>query len=210
MANPYILAPQLSSGKLNNEDNTVPGKTATGAPVSLPGYNYAGLLGKLLTIDDAEALKLSLTTVGTLRAGTYMMVQTKAGSTAAPARGIGAFWDTSANNGLGKYVVTPDMAATSSLAGIYINAPTKGNYCWIQTFGLGTLQCRSSVTTTTIGDIAVFTGLTTNTFDSIADATDYFSTAGAMKNLIGQWYEAPANSGLKLAWLNGFAMRRYA
>jgi hypothetical protein len=210
MANPYILTPQLASGYLNNEDNTIVGKTATGSPVNLPAQAYGGQLGKLLVIDDAEASRLSKTTIGTLRAGTYMLVKTKAASSAAPARGIAAFWDTSANGGLGSSVVTPDIAATSSLAGIYINAPTKGNYCWIQVFGLATLQCRSSVTTTTIGDIAVLTGLTTNTFDSIADATDYFSSAGTMKLLVGQWYEAPANSGLKLAWLNGFAVRRYA
>jgi hypothetical protein len=201
MANPFILTPQLASGYLNNEDNTLAGKTATGAPVNFINQSYLGQLGKVFVCDDAEAAKLSKSSVGTLRAGSYMMVKTKAGSSAAPARGIAAFWDTSANGGVGGSVVTPDIAATSSFIGIYINAPTKGNYCWIQVGGLVTLQCRSSVTTTNIGDIAVFTGLTTNTFDAIADATDYFTTAGAYKLVVGQWYEAPANSGLKLAFL---------
>lgn len=201
MGNPYIQTPQLASGYLNNENNTLVGKTATGGPVNFINQSYLGQLGKILVIDDAEASKLSLSSVGTLRSGAYMLVKTKAGSSAAPARGIAAFWDTSANGGVAGAVVTPDMAATSSFAGIYINAPTKGNYCWIQVRGLVTLQCRSSVTTTNIGDIAVFTGLTTNTFDAIADATDYLITAGAYKQVVGQWYEAPANSGLKLAFL---------
>jgi len=208
MGNPYIQTPQLASGYLNNENNSIVGKTATGSPVNLPAQAYGGQLGKLYIADDADAARLSLTSVGTLRVGIYMAVKTKAGSSASPARGIGAFWDTSANGGVAGAVVTPDMAATSSLAGIYINAPTKGNYCWIQVAGLVTLLCRSSVTTTTIGTLAVFTGLTTNTFDSIADATDYLTTAGALKTIVGQWYEAPANDGLKLAWLNGFAIRR--
>lgn len=213
MANPYILTPQLASSYLNNENNpsTSIGKTATGSPVNLPAQAYAGMLGKLYVIDDAEAARLSLTSVGTLRAGVYMCVITKAGSSAAPAKGIAAFWDTSANGGVGNSVVTPDMAVTSSCVGIYINAPTKGNQCWIQVGGLATLLCKtSSVTSNAIGDLCVFTGGTTNTFDGIADATDYFTTALKFKDVMGQWYEAPVADGLKLAWLTGPAIRRIA
>lgn len=211
MGNPYIQTPQLASGYLNNENNSILGKSATGSPVVLPAQAYGGNLGKLYVIDDAEAAKLSLTSIGILRVGVYMCVKTKLGSTAAPARGLAAFWDTSANGGVAGAIVTPDMTATSSCAGVYINAPTKGNYCWVQVAGLATLQCRAAVTTTTIGDIAIFTSLTTNTFDSTADATaGGVDTAGEYKAIIGQWYEAPANSGLKLAWIDGPAIRRIA
>ena len=190
------MTPMLSSGYLNTEDNTLVGKTATGSVVNFPAQSYLGQLGKLLVVDDAEALRLSKTTIGILRAGAYALVQTKAGSTAAPARGLGAFWDINANNGVGKSVVTPDMAATSVLAGYYISAPTKGNYCWIQVAGLATLQFRATVTSKVAGNLVVFTGLTTNTFDAIADATDYFTTAGAYKTVVGQAQEAPTDAGL--------------
>jgi hypothetical protein len=202
MGNPYIQTPQLASGYLNNENNTLVGKTATGGPVNFINQSYLGQLGKILVVDDAEASRLSLSSVGTLRAGAYMLVKTKSGSSASPARGIAAFWDTSANGGVAGAVVTPDMAATSSFAGIYINAPTKGNYCWIQVRGLVSLLCKtSSVTSNVIGDLCVFTGLTTNTFDGIADATDYMTSAGAYKRVVGQWYEAPVADAIKLAFL---------
>jgi len=207
MGNPYINTPQLASGYLNNENNAVVGKQQTGSPVNLPAQAYGGMLGKLFVCDDAEAARLSLTSVGTLRAGIYMCVKVKAGAT--PVRGAPCAWDTSANSGLTNYTVVDYNAATQSIAGIYLNVPTAGNQTWIQVAGLATLLCRAAVTTTTIGTLAVLTALGTATFDSIADATDYFTTAGALKTVVGQWYEAPANSGLKLAWINGFGVRRF-
>ena len=148
----------------------------------------------------------------TLRAGAYMLVQTKAGTSAAPARGIAAFWDTNANSGFAKYVVTPDISATiiSDFAGIYVDAPTKGWYCWIQIAGLTSLLCKtSSVTSNVIGDLAVFTGLTTNTFDGVADATDYFTTSGAYKRVIGTWEEAAVADAVKLAWIKNNVAKVY-
>lgn len=201
MANPFLNTVRLGEGYLNGGGGAFIGKNVN--PDSLPGLDYGGILGKHLTVDDAEALRLSLTSTGILRAGTYVRVKTKAGSTAAPARGIGAFWDTHLLNGFGTSVVTPDMSATAigSFAGVYVDAPAKGNYCWIQVGGLATLQVRAAVTSGIAGNIAVFTGLTTNTFDAIADATDYFATAGAFKTLVGKWYEVPASAGLNLCWL---------
>ena len=201
MANPFLNTVRLGEGYLNGGGSAFIGKNVN--PDSLPGLDYGGLLGKILVVDDAEALRLSLTTTGTLRAGAYVRVKTKAGSAAAPARGIGAFWDTQVLNGFGTSVVTPDISATAigSLAGIYVDAPAKGNYCWICVGGLVGLQVRAAVTSGIAGNIAVFTALATNTFDGIADATDYFATAGAYKTLVGKWYETPANGAINLAWL---------
>ena len=204
MPNPFLNTIMLGEGYLNGGGSGFIGKNVS--PDSLPSTDYRGLLGKIIVIDDAEALKLSLTTTGTLRAGAYMRVQTKSGSSASPAKGIGAFWDTSANAGFGSKIVTPDISATviSDFAGVYVDAPSKGNYCWIQVGGLATLQCKaSSVSSSVAGDVAIFTGLTTNTFDGIADATDHFTTAGAVKKYVGTWYEAPVADLLKLAWLKG-------
>jgi hypothetical protein len=201
MANPFLNTVRLGEGYLNGGGSAYIGKNVN--PDNLPGLDYGGLLGKILTVDDPEALRLSLTATGTLRAGSYMRVKTKAASSAAPAKGIACFWDTQANNGFGNAIVTPDISATliGSVAGIYVDAPAKGNYCWIQIGGLATLQVRAAVTSGVAGNIAVFTGLTTNTFDGIADATDYFATAGAYKTLIGKWWETPASGALNLAFL---------
>lgn len=210
MANPFVNPVRLNTGYLNGGGATLIGKSVS--PDNLPSTDYGGLLGKIIVVDDKEALKLSNTTTGTLRAGAYMLVKTKAGSTAAPARGLGAFWDTSANGGFGSFVVIPDISATviGDFAGVYVDAPAKGSYCWIQIGGLASLQCKaSSVSDSTADDLCVFTGLTTNTFDGIADATDYFTTAGAFKRVVGTWYEAPVADSIKLAWLKANVAKPY-
>lgn len=201
MANPFLNTVRLGEGYLNGGGSPLIGKNVS--PDNLPATDYGGLLGKILVVDDAEALKLSLTTTGTLRAGAYMRVKTKAGSATAPARGIGCFWDTSANNGLGTYVVTPDISATiiSNFAGVYIDVPAKGNYCWIQISGLASILCDAAVASSVAGNLCVFKALTTNTFDGIADATAYYASAGAGKAVVGTWYEAPVNATIKLAFL---------
>jgi len=201
MANPFLNTMQLAEGYLNGGGGPLIGKSVS--PDNLPAEDYGGLLGKVLVVDDAEALKLSLTATGTLRAGAYMRVLTKAGSAAAPARGIGCFWDTSANNGYKLKVVTPDISATviSDFAGVYVDVPAKGSYCWIQIGGLASLLGAAAVASAVAGNLCVFTGLATNTFDGIADATDYYATAGAGKRVVGTWYEAPASGLIKLAWL---------
>lgn len=202
MANPFLNPIRLATGYLNGGGSTQIGKSVS--PDNLPGTGYGGLLGKIIICDDAEALKLSLTSTGTLRQGAYMLVRTKAGTSASPARGIGCFWDTNANAGPANRVVTPDISATiiSDFAGVYVDVPAKGDYCWIQVAGLATVLCKtSSVTSNVIGDVAVFTGLTTNTIDAVADATDYFTSAGAYKRVIGTFHEAAVADGLKLVWL---------
>lgn len=95
--------------------------------------------------------------------------------------------------------VTADCTAAGIYAGIALNATTtKGNYWWIQVSGITWGLCKSTVTTTTAGDLAVQTDGTTGTIDSVADATDYFTTALKGGKLVrGQWLDAPANAGLK-------------
>lgn len=202
MANPFLNPVRLATGYLNGGGSTVIGKSVS--PDGLPGTAYGGLLGKIIYVDDAEALKLSLTTTGTLRQGAYMLVKTKAGTSAAPARGIGCFWDTNANAGPANRVVTPDISATiiSDFAGIYVDVPAKGDYCWIQVAGLATVLCKtSSVTSNVIGDLAIFTALTTNTFDALGDAADAVASAGNLKKVVGTFHEAAVADGLKLVWL---------
>lgn len=208
MANPFLNPIRLNSGYLNGGGGADPGKSVNTS--GLPGTSYGGLLGKIIIVDDIEASRLSLTSTGTLRAGAYMLVQTKLTSTASPIRGTACFWDTNANSGFAKRIVTPDISATviGDFAGIYTDAPAKGNYSWVQISGLATLLCKtSSVSSNLIGDLCIFTGLTTNTFDGIADATDFFTSAGKFKQVVGSWEEVPVADGLKLAFMKSNTAR---
>src|SRR5438128_957939 len=106
--------------------------TFVGGGDAAPGA-HPGQLGKTKRLTHAQAAQLSDTTIGTLYGGVYQYVLSKSGSTAAPARGLTTFWSSAAN--VIAYTVTPDSAGIADdgrYAGWYINAPSKGNYCWIQ------------------------------------------------------------------------------
>jgi hypothetical protein len=186
---------------LNDANDVAPGSLVADAVQP----RWGGLPGNLISLTETEANKLSDTAIGTLHVGCYQYVQTKSGSTAAPARGIPCFWDTLANNNYGQYIVTPDATAGKDglFAGVYISAPTKGNYCWIQLQGLCTIKYRASVTDTTAGDLVILV-TATNTFDALADAGTINTAGGAagIKNVRGVAFDAPANAGLLLAWMN--------
>lgn len=165
---------------------------------------WQGLLGRCWFANDEQAQQMSDTSVGTLRAGWYAYVQTKSGSTAAPARGIPCVFATISD--AGNYIVNPDISATTEglFAGVYISAPTKGYYCIIQVGGLCTIKYRATVTSTNIGDtVQLLTA--TATFDALGDAVSSFTAGGGsstvvgLKNFHGTAVEAPTNAGLKLA-----------
>ena len=127
--------------------NAVPsGVTATQAEQTLPGDR--------ICIDDATALALSDTAVGTLYGGLYMYVATTSTATASPAVGTIAFF-TLASIG-SSYTVTSDAQPLTTVptyvAGIFINAATKGNYCWIQIAGIASVLFDSSVTANVTGN----------------------------------------------------------
>jgi hypothetical protein len=194
--------PVRTSGKLNAANDTYPGG-GNASPGLAPGQP-----GQILDLPtDDMALVESDTSVGTLYAGKYMYVRTKSTSSASPARGLVAFVDT-----LSSFQVTPDnggvAAGEAEIAGIYVSAPTKGNYCWIQVSGKASVQCKtSSVTSNVKNDTAVVT-TTTNTVDGVADGTTM--TSLKLKDKIGYFLEAPAADGIKLVMLQGlpFGSRR--
>ena len=162
-------------------------------PASTEFDRTGGQLGSIVEYPtNADALKVSKTSVGTLRAGKYMYVRTLSGSSASPAVGVVAFV-----NDLDNFIVSPDGGATldGRVAGIYISAPDKGNRCWIQVQGDATVLCKASVTGTTIAELAIVT-TTANTVDSVTDATAD-ATAGTAKRVIGKFLEAAASGALK-------------
>jgi hypothetical protein len=187
MANPFILAPQLASGKLNNENNTLVGKSATGSPVSFQSQAYHGQLGKIFVCDTAEALKLSLTSIGTLFGGGYQCVKMLLTSTQAFARGQALFWNDRAN-----FIVTADppagVALGGAFAGICLNTVTRGNFSWIQIWGKANGLYATATETVVVGDPLYVVADTVGKFNNLADATavnglnlgNYIGRAGAI------------------------------
>jgi hypothetical protein len=126
----------------NKYINDVNDPTSGGPIVSVPAGGPSAQVnqtqpGDRIVLDDPTALALSDTKTGTLYGGVYEYVQVFATSTAAPQRGAIAFFRQS---DLGvAYQITadaqPSAAVPSYIAGIFINALTKGNFGWIQVAG---------------------------------------------------------------------------
>lgn len=187
---------RVTGGFLNAVNDAAIG----GGPADALGQGLAeGQLGVIVGYDRDQISRAYDSSVGTLYGGLYQYVKFKAGTTASNARGQIIFWDD-----FDDYVVTPDAAATTEafIAGITLNAVTKGNYGWIQVAGVVGVKFRATVTSNNIGDV-VFQLTTTFTADAIADATGTFIGGGAkgLKNLLGVAVEAPADAGIKLVQL---------
>lgn len=188
------------TGNLNEGvGDAVPGSPTagrTGLPTVEGAYGQLGANVFLTTAELAGYTNTSKTN-STLYGGWYKYVKFKTTWSATLAIGQPLFYADATdffNN-----TVTADAAAASVFAGFALNATTtKGNYWWIQTGGITWALCKATVTTTTAFTIAVQTDATTATIDSIADATDYYTTALKGGKLFrGQWIDAPANAGLK-------------
>lgn len=188
----------LVSGFLNNEDNA-----SQGGDAGLAGV--PGQLGQVYAATFADALRLSKTSIGTLYGGLYQVVKFKSTSSTAPARGGLCFWEAPGTT----YTVTPDTSAVleTNIAGVYVNAPTKGNYGIIQVGGLASVLFRASVTSNQASDIVVQL-TTTNTADAIADATGSWISGGVkgLKNIIGSAFAAPSNGAISTVLLKGLPL----
>ena len=117
-------------------------------------------------------------------------------SRAAAAAGQVASW-----YDLDDYVVTADaLTGTSLIAGIFLNAITKGQYGWIQTAGLATVKFRASITKATpaIGDL-VLVQATNYVGEVLADATNLTSVEARM--ILGVAVAAPTGGGSSLVAL---------
>ena len=157
-----------------------------------------GEVGRIIYLDTAQAARLSSTGTGTLYEGHYQLVKFKSGSSASNALGQVVVWDDPAN-----YQVTPDVTAATfgKIAGVTLNAVTKGNYGWIQISGRATVKCKASVTDTTDGDLAILDQTPGNTVDGLADATAV--TGKIAKSIVGVFNQAPANGATKQVLLRG-------
>lgn len=173
-------SPRVTTGYLDTVNDPAPGVPVSTAQISGSIVQpYAGQVGGKLVINDTNALALYKTTK--LYNGIYAYVLTKSGSTTAPAVGLPAFWYDRSNA-----TVTPDLATGEGgdLAGFYLGAPTKGNYCFIQVAGKANVYMKTPITKATPvdGDM-VFIDVSTVEGDVIADATNI--TAPILKLKVG-------------------------
>lgn len=151
---------------LNDVNDSAAGGVIVSIPAGAPSPAVSQTIpGDRIVLDDATAVALSDTAVGTLFGGIYMYVGTLASATANPARGSAAFYRAadlpSAVTAL--YQVTSDAQPTTTLptllAGVFINAITKGNFGWIQIGGIASCLWDSALSAITVGGMVTARGI---------------------------------------------------
>jgi hypothetical protein len=203
-------ADQLTARFLNDVNDSVSGGAIVSLPsgVSSPAVS-ATQPGDRIILDDATALALSDTSVGTLYGGIYEYVQTLSSSTAAPAVGTAAFFRSGDIGGATPYMVTADAQPTTAVPtyfqGVFINAITKGNFGWIQVAGIASCLFDSAVTAAAAGNsVSVkVSAAVASTFDvgvSVASALLYASMVGVAVTL-------PATSTISKVAITRFISR---
>lgn len=203
----------LTARFLNDVNDSVVGGQIQSVPAAVPAtQGIQTLPGDRIILDDATALALSDTAVGTLWGGIYEYVVSKAASTAAPAVGSPAFFlaaDIGSTSGPSvQYEVTPDAQPTAAIAtffqGVYINAVTKGNACWIQLCGIANCLFQATVTAGVAGNpVTVGISQTPPAFDSGVAAFSTILAAG----FVGVAVQVPTNAGVKQVALTRFPGR---
>ena len=187
----FKQADQLTARFLNDVNDTVSGGTIFALPAAVQPPPYSATQpADAIIVDDAIAGALSDPAVGTLFGGVYMYVPTLSSSTQSPARGGIAFMRPadmpSAVTNL--YQVTADPFPTAAIptliAGIFINAVTKGNFGWIQTAGVASVLFDSAITAAAVGNpvsakISAAVAGTADVGVNVVTATIAFSYAGA-------------------------------
>jgi hypothetical protein len=161
MSDTFVKPPfYLSAKYLNDVNDALQGGQLTSMPTGFQQFQQ-NIPGDRIILDDVTALALSDTSVGTLYGGIYMYVNTLSSSTASPAVGSIAFFTGASVSGTSTtpYQVTADAQATTTLpamiAGIFINAVTKGNLGWIQVAGVAGVLFDSTVSSTVLGSLVV-------------------------------------------------------
>jgi hypothetical protein len=152
----------LTAAYLNDVNDAVVGGQIQSVPPAVPAsQGIQTLPGDRIILDDVTAAALSDTAIGTLYGGIYMYVQATWTTTAAILGAVGFFKtaDIGSTTAPNSYIAYGDAQPTTAnpayVLGIFISAPTKGNYCWIQVAGIASVLFDSTVTATTTGSMVV-------------------------------------------------------
>jgi hypothetical protein len=177
-------ADQLTAKWLNDVNDATSGGAVVSAPSGVAAVQASATQpGDRIVLDDATALALSDTSVGTLYGGVYMYVGTLSTATASPARGTCAFWRISdlPAGATKSYTVSSDVQPNTLLpayiAGVFINpttssgtgvALTKGNFGWIQVAGVASVLFDNTLTATALAATvsSKVSATTASTFDA--------------------------------------------
>src|ERR1700733_3406203 len=154
-------ADYLNAAYLNDVNDTQVGGAILSVPTSVPSsQGQQTLPGDRIILDDATALALSDTTVGTLYGGIYMYCNVTWTTQAAAVGGIAFFRATD----IGSTTTTPYVAFGDAqplttlptyILGIFINAVTKSNYGWVQVAGIASVLFDSTTTSTVQGNMVI-------------------------------------------------------
>jgi hypothetical protein len=159
----------LTAAYLNDVNDQTVGGQIQSVPSAVPAsQGIQTQPGDRIVVDDLTAYALSDTTVGTLYGGIYCYVQATY-TTTAPAVGQIAFLKatdvgnrTPTSPNTTQYVAYGDAQPVTTnpafVFGIFISAPTKNYYAWIQISGVASVLYDSAVTATTIGSMVVAKG----------------------------------------------------
>jgi len=146
-------ADRLTAKFLNDVNDSASGGAVVSVPAGAPSPQVSQLQpGDRIVLDDATALALSDTAVGTLYGGVYMYAGTLSGATASYVRGKIAFYRSNELPGGATqgYIVTSDANPTTAvpgyIAGVFINALTAGNFGWIQVAGTASVFFDATLT----------------------------------------------------------------
>jgi hypothetical protein len=142
-------ADQLTAKFLNDVNDAVAGGAVVTVPSGAPSAAVSATQpGDRIVLDDATALALSDTAIGTLLGGVYMYVKSTV-VTRAVVRGGVCFFKT-ADLGTAYNVYSdadPSTSVPTHIAGIYINVITTAQFGWIQVAGAASVLFDSTALT---------------------------------------------------------------
>src|SRR5262245_5658990 len=169
--------------------------TIGGADAGSLDNRFPGQLGQTVVKSNADALKASKTSVGTLFEGVYQLVKFNSAMT----RGQLVFWETNANNGIPNFLVTSTVTTVSLFrAGVCLltDSGATGKFGYIQVLGLASMLF-GTVASAAIGQLIVQDTLTTAVVNSITDATQFPAATQASdfkRGPLGLSYELQATT----------------
>lgn len=168
----------LTAKYLNDVNDAVAGGGIVSVPSGAPQVKYSQTQpGDRIVLDDASALALSDTAIGTLYGGVYMYVQATIVTRAIVRGGIAYFKAADIGSAYAVYSdAQPSTTVPSYIAGIFINVITTAQYGWIQVAGAASVLFDSTALTA----IAAGNWVTAKISAATASTADVGAAAGVV------------------------------
>jgi hypothetical protein len=191
----------LTAKFLNDVNDAAVGGVIVSLPSGAPSPSVSQTQpGDRIVLDDATALALSDTAIGTLYGGVYMYVLTAAVTRTAVRGGVAFFAAGDIGTTYKVYSdAQPSTAVPSYIAGIYINVITTAQYGWIQVAGAASVLFDSASLTA----IAAGNWVTAKISATTASTADVGAAAGVitLAALLGVAVGAPVSATISTVML---------